>query len=154
MRPRSPACLPIWALVPQMMSSTSAVRSELRSASAPRTAAPRCCGCMSASAPLPTLPMPRGVRQASMIKASVMFLGLLRNVGRPALRRPLMGIVSAGSGVGKPLPDLGRDFERAEPRLMVVDLAGQDQLVGARLGDDLTQTALPRLRRADGGDRE
>ena len=40
---------------------------------------PRCCGCRCASAPLPCLPMPRGVRQASMIKASVM----LGRVSRP-----------------------------------------------------------------------
>jgi len=71
-------CGPFWVLVPQMMSSTSAVLIALRSASAFSTVAARCCGCMSASAPLPCLPMPRGVRQASMIRASVM--GFLRGV--------------------------------------------------------------------------
>ena len=54
-----------------MMSSTSPVSRPLRSASALSTVAPRTCGCSSASAPLPTFPMPRGVRHASMIQASV-----------------------------------------------------------------------------------
>ena len=64
------ALLPDLELVPQMTSSTSAVSKPLRSASAASTVAARCCGCRWASAPLPCLPMPRGVRQASMIRAS------------------------------------------------------------------------------------
>ena len=51
----------------QIMSSTSAVLRLLRAASAFRTVAASCWGCSSARAPLPTLPMPRGVRQASMM---------------------------------------------------------------------------------------
>src|SRR4029078_1360515 len=68
----SPVCSPTWALVPQMMSSTSAVTMPVRSRSALRTVAPRCCGWMSESAPLPALPTPRGVRHASIISASTM----------------------------------------------------------------------------------
>ena len=71
MRPRSPPWVPTCMEVPQTMSSTSPVSSPLRSARARRTVAPRTWGCSSASAPLPTLPIPRGVRQASMIQASV-----------------------------------------------------------------------------------
>ena len=67
MRPRSRLCFPTWLDVPQMTSSTSAVLISLRSAMALRTVAPSCCGWISASAPLPILPMPRGVRQASMM---------------------------------------------------------------------------------------
>ena len=40
MRPRSPPWVPTWRLVPQMMSSTSAVSRSLRSAMAASTAAP------------------------------------------------------------------------------------------------------------------
>ncbi len=71
MRPRSPPCVPTCMLVPQTMSSTSEVSSALRSAIAASTVAPSCCGWSSARAPFPTLPIPRGVRQASMIQASV-----------------------------------------------------------------------------------
>src|SRR4051794_35588778 len=82
----SPPCLPRWEEVPQMMSSTSSVFRLLRWASAARTVAARCCGWCSASAPLPTLPIPRGVRQASMIRASGIggssFSGRLRRVGQ------------------------------------------------------------------------
>src|SRR5436190_15906164 len=60
-----------------MMSSTSAVLMPVRSASARSTAAPSCCGWMSESAPLPALPMPRGVLHASMISASVMVVAPL-----------------------------------------------------------------------------
>src|SRR4051812_28892485 len=55
-----------------MMSSTSAVLMPVRSASARNTVAPSCCGWMPAKAPLPALPMPRGVRHASMISASTL----------------------------------------------------------------------------------
>src|ERR1700712_770628 len=74
MRPMSPDCGPTWALVPQMMSSTSPVLSLLRSASARSTVAPSCCGWISDNAPLPALPTPRGVRTASMISASAMVI--------------------------------------------------------------------------------
>ena len=67
MRPMSAPCMPTWVEVPQITSSTSAVLMLLRSASAFSTVEARCWGCMLASAPLPTLPMPRGVRQASMM---------------------------------------------------------------------------------------
>src|SRR5882757_2220385 len=72
MRPKSAPCLSTCVEVPQMTSSTSSVAKWLRSASAFSTAAAKCCGCRCASAPLPALPMPRGVRHASMIKASGM----------------------------------------------------------------------------------
>src|SRR5579864_673798 len=72
MRPTSPRAGPVWLEVPQITSSTSAVFSLLRSAIAFSTVAPTCCGWISASAPLPILPTPRGLRQASMIQASVM----------------------------------------------------------------------------------
>ena len=70
MRPRSLPCLPRWDEVPQITSSTSAVLMSLRWAMPFRTVAARCWGWKSARAPLPTLPMPRGVRAASMIQAS------------------------------------------------------------------------------------
>ena len=76
MRPRSPPCVPTCMLVPKMTSSTAAVSRSLRSRIAASTVAPSCCGWMSASAPLPTLPMPRGVRHASMIQASFMYIHL------------------------------------------------------------------------------
>src|SRR3954468_5063306 len=70
MRPRSPLCSCTCELVPQMTSSTSAVSKPFRSTSAASTVAARCCGCRWARAPLPCLPIPRGVRHASMMKAS------------------------------------------------------------------------------------
>src|SRR5215469_2766550 len=70
--PRSPPCCATCALVPQMMSSTSAVSMPVRSASARNTVAPSCCGWIPDRAPLPALPMPRGVLEASMISASPM----------------------------------------------------------------------------------
>src|SRR6476646_6948904 len=70
MRPRSPLCSHTCELVPQMMSSTSAVSKPFRSTSARSTVAATCCGCRCESAPFSALPMPRGVRQASMMKAS------------------------------------------------------------------------------------
>ena len=72
MRARSPPWVPTCMLVPKMTSSTAAVSTSLRSRIAASTVEANRCGWMSASAPLPTLPMPRGVRQASMIQASVM----------------------------------------------------------------------------------
>ncbi len=72
MRPMSPPCVPDWLLVPQMMSSTVLVSRSLRSASAASTVAATRCGCRWDSEPLPGLPMPRGVRQVSMIHASLM----------------------------------------------------------------------------------
>src|SRR5271168_5525495 len=56
-----------------MTSPTSAVSIRLRSAIAFSTVAPSCWGWIPESAPLPNLPMPLGVRQASMIQAS--FIG-------------------------------------------------------------------------------
>src|SRR3982751_2672022 len=53
-----------------MMSSTSAVSKPFRSTSARSTVAATCCGCRCESAPFSALPMPRGVRQASMMNAS------------------------------------------------------------------------------------
>src|SRR5688500_6897593 len=59
-----------------MMSSTSAVLMPVRSASARNTVAPSCCGWMPDQAPLPALPMPRGVLHASIVSASPMVLSL------------------------------------------------------------------------------
>src|SRR4051812_23821615 len=73
---RSPPCVPTCMLVPKMTSSTAAVSTSLRSRMALSTVAPSCCGWMSARAPLPTLPTPRGVRHASMIQASFMYIHL------------------------------------------------------------------------------
>src|SRR3954454_23948367 len=82
MRPRSPPCVATCALQPQMMSSTSAVSMPVRVASARSTVAARCCGWMPESAPLPALPTPRGVRQASMMSASVIGVILFLNSWR------------------------------------------------------------------------
>src|SRR5438128_8693112 len=81
MRPRSPLWVATWALQPQTMSSTSAVLMPVRSASARSTVAPSCCGWMPDNAPLPALPTPRGVLQASMISASAMGVFLYFVVG-------------------------------------------------------------------------
>src|SRR5581483_804328 len=89
MRPRSPLCSHTCELVPHTTSSTSAVSNPLRSTSALSTVDARCCGCRCAKAPLPCLPMPRGVRHASMMKASA--------IPRPSLA--VRGILSvAGEG--------------------------------------------------------
>src|SRR6185436_633811 len=73
-------------LVPQMMSSTSAVLMPVRSASARNTVAPSCCGWIPDRAPLPALPMPRGVLHASIISASTMVLPSHELVGRICCR--------------------------------------------------------------------
>src|SRR5690606_18678243 len=74
MRPRQALCWPRWELVPQTISSISAVLTLLRSAIALSTADPSCWGWKVDSEPLPRLPMPRGVRQASMIQTSFMVI--------------------------------------------------------------------------------
>jgi hypothetical protein len=77
MRARSPPCVPICMLVPNTTSSTSAGSRPLRSTTARRTVEPSRCGWISANAPFPTLPMPRGVRQASITQASPMEFSIL-----------------------------------------------------------------------------
>ena len=69
MRPMQKPCLPNWALQPTTTSSTAAVSRSLRSARARKTVPSSRWGWISASAPFPTLPMPRGVRTASMMLA-------------------------------------------------------------------------------------
>src|SRR3546814_9776122 len=64
MRPRSVPCLPRWVEVDQITSSTVLVSRSLRSRIAASTVAARCCGWRCDSAPLPGLPIPRGVRTA------------------------------------------------------------------------------------------
>ncbi len=68
--PRSPLCSQTCELVPHTTSSTSALSKPLRSTRASSTVRPRCCGWRWARAPLPCLPTPRGVRHASMMRAS------------------------------------------------------------------------------------
>ncbi len=72
MRAIQAPCLPTWVPQPAMTSSISDVSRWLRAASAFSTVDRMRWGWISARAPLPTLPTPRGVRAASMIQASVM----------------------------------------------------------------------------------
>ena len=71
MRAMSIEWSPLPALQPMTTSSTSAVSKPLRSRTALSTWARMRCGCTLWSAPV-SLPLPRGERAASMIKASVM----------------------------------------------------------------------------------
>src|SRR5512143_1960498 len=96
MRPRSQLCGPRCELVPQITSSTSAVLSSLRSARALSTVEPSRCGWICDSAPLGYLPIPRGVRQASMIRASVMgILQLSLRQSRRYCRGAVKGAIAA-----------------------------------------------------------
>src|ERR1041385_5571551 len=79
MRPRSQLCGPRCELVPQITSSTSEVLRSLRLASSRNTVEPSRCGWICDNAPLGYLPIPRGVRQASMIRASLMAVSNIKS---------------------------------------------------------------------------
>ena len=123
MRPRSPPCLPSCVEVDQMMSSTVAVSSLLRSLIAFKTVAASCCGCRCESAPLPGLPMPRGVRTASMIYASDMRFPLCCKLSlefewRGAQSRPL------GELIGFPASRVGRPSDAFSLRRIMEPVSG------------------------------
>src|ERR1700756_2392530 len=120
MRPRSPPCCATCALVPQMISSTSAVSMPVRSASARNTVAPSCCGWIPDRAPFPALPMPRGVLQASMISASTMAFPLLFAFLDP-LAAGANGLPGFGGASGEAVQEMVHDHVR---KLSRTDTAG------------------------------
>jgi YVTN family beta-propeller protein len=92
------------------------------------TEAASCWGWISARAPLPTLPMPRGVLHASMIKASVTssslgpsgrFLGVARRLGAHRRRRRWASICRGGAGLRS--NSVKTSYPRAGPAFLTCD---------------------------------
>src|SRR4029453_17540183 len=133
-----------------MMSSTSAVLMPVRSASARNTVAPNCCGWIPDKAPLPALPMPRGVLHASMISASTMVFPS-RSVDWPHLL-PIK--LQSQMATSLPSPQRQDLFCRAQMRLvdhLAIDLHDARSRIVAECLDHLLRPGDFLVCRHEGG---